>query len=114
MMAGDLAIGSFSEDPPWIVDPDAMPWRRGVDELRDQVRGEIPDLLGHRRLPPVLRTAEVATRFGAVLGRWYLRERRRGPEASRRGISHRLRIAFARLGPTYIKLGQIISGGEGL
>ena len=34
--------------------------------------------------------------------------------ASKRGISRRLRVAFGRLGPTYIKLGQIISGGEGL
>ena len=31
-----------------------------------------------------------------------------------RDLSQRLRIAFAHLGPTYIKLGQIVSGGEGL
>ena len=36
------------------------------------------------------------------------------PEASRADISRRLRIAAERLGPTYIKLGQIISSGEGL
>ena len=32
----------------------------------------------------------------------------------REGLARRLRVAFTRLGPTYIKLGQIISGGEGL
>ena len=49
-----------------------------------------------------------------ALGAWYVTDRRRGTEASRRGLSRRLRHAFAALGPTYIKLGQIISGGEGL
>ena len=35
-------------------------------------------------------------------------------EAGRSDISRRLRLAAERLGPTYIKLGQIISSGEGL
>jgi len=35
-------------------------------------------------------------------------------EISRAGLSHRLRKAFERLGPTYIKLGQILSSGEGV
>ena len=34
--------------------------------------------------------------------------------ASRAGISRRLRTAFEHLGSSYVKLGQIISGGEGL
>ncbi len=33
---------------------------------------------------------------------------------SRAGLSRRLRKAFERLGPTYIKLGQILSAGEGV
>jgi ubiquinone biosynthesis protein len=45
---------------------------------------------------------------------WYLRDRRRGQEASRSGLSRRLRIAFQELGPTWIKLGQILSSGEGI
>src|SRR5262249_59620863 len=40
--------------------------------------------------------------------------RYRTPEASRAAISRRLRRAAEALGPTYIKLGQIISSGEGL
>ena len=35
-------------------------------------------------------------------------------EASRTDISRRLRLAAEHLGPTYIKLGQVISSGEGL
>jgi ubiquinone biosynthesis protein len=45
---------------------------------------------------------------------WYVRERRRGGPTSRAGLAHRLRVAFQELGPTYIKLGQIISSGEGI
>ena len=41
-------------------------------------------------------------------------ERRKGEHVSRAGISRRLRVAATDLGPTYIKLGQIISSGEGL
>ena len=37
-----------------------------------------------------------------------------GVDVSRAGISRRLRIAAERLGPTYIKLGQIISSGQGI
>ena len=39
---------------------------------------------------------------------------RRDPATSTAVLSQRLRLAAERLGPTYIKLGQIISGGEGL
>ena len=57
--------------------------------------------------------------LGWALAGWYALERRRGraqgrPEVSRAGLSRRLRRAFERLGPTYIKLGQILSSGEGL
>ncbi len=45
---------------------------------------------------------------------WRLTERRQGGEVSRAGLSRRLRIAFEQLGATYIKLGQIISSGEGI
>jgi ubiquinone biosynthesis protein len=49
-----------------------------------------------------------------AVGAWALGARRRGGAASRADISRRLRIAAEHLGPTYIKLGQIISSGEGL
>lgn len=40
--------------------------------------------------------------------------RERGTDRSRAGLSRRLRQAFEGLGPTYIKLGQILSSGEGI
>ena len=75
---------------------------------------ELPSLLRRRRLPPVRRIVRVSTTIGWAIGCWYLLERRRGPAASRAGLSRRLRIAFQHLGPTYIKLGQILSSGEGI
>ena len=57
-----------------------------------------------------LRPGHDVGRPGARL--WYVRER--GTPGSRAGISRRLRKSFERLGSTYIKLGQIVSGGEGL
>ena len=110
----DLSIGSFSNDPPWLVDPDAMSWRLGVDQLRIQVHDEIPSLLERRWFPPARRMTSTVRHLGLALGGWALQERRQGGSASKAGLSRRLRIAAERLGPTYIKLGQIISSGEGL
>ncbi|MBO0713951.1 MAG: AarF/ABC1/UbiB kinase family protein [Acidimicrobiales bacterium] len=110
----DLDVGAFSDHPPWEVVPDRLAWRPGTDELRRQTRAQVPGLLRRRRLPPGRRTRRVVTRMGLALGAWYLTERRRSREESRAGVSRRLRIAFEQLGPTYIKLGQILSSGEGI
>jgi ubiquinone biosynthesis protein len=112
--APDVAIGSFTERGPWVVDPDAMQWRRDVDALRDEARAQVPRWLEPGHLPPLGRLARVVGRVGLAVAGWALVDRRRGTEQGRRGIARRLRIAFGHLGPTYIKLGQIISGGEGL
>src|SRR5262245_20078043 len=91
-----------------------MSWRSGVDELRARVQAEIPALVRRRTVPPLGRFAEAATLLGAALIGWRLRERRAGGATSRAGLSRRLRRAFERLGPAYIKLGQIVSSGQGL
>jgi len=56
----------------------------------------------------------VAWVLGRALAGWYVLDRKRDRSRSRSGLAHRLRVAFAALGPTYIKLGQIISSGEGI
>ncbi|MHB1890391.1 MAG: ABC1 kinase family protein, partial [Acidimicrobiales bacterium] len=91
-----------------------MPWRKGIEELRRVARGQVPRLTARRRVPPGTRVLRVAASLGSALARWYLLDRRAGGTASRAGLSKRLRLAFEKLGPTYIKLGQIISSGEGL
>ena len=110
----DLAIGAFTDDAPWEVDPDSMTWRRDVDRLRQRTQAEVPELTRRRKIPPGGRVVRVGSLLVTAIGSWYLLERRKGGTTSRQGLSHRLRNAFERLGPTYIKLGQIISSGEGI
>jgi ubiquinone biosynthesis protein len=116
---GDYEIGAFSETPPWIVVPSDLQWRHGLDELRQATGAEVPQLLRRRRVPPLRRLLLVAIVLGWALGGWYFYDRVRArwhgrPEVSQGGFSRRLRKAFERLGPTYIKLGQILSSGQGI
>jgi ubiquinone biosynthesis protein len=115
----DYDVGAFSETPPWLVVPSELTWRHGIDELRQVTANEVPHLLRKRRLPPVRRLVLVAASLGWALGCWYLFDRWRArwtnrPEISQAGLSLRLRKAFERLGPTYVKLGQILSSGQGI
>ena len=112
--AGDLAVGAFREDGPWLVEPDRLRWRVGLAEVRRHTHAEVPGLIRRRRLPPARRMATVSWHIGLALAGWYLRDRRCGRERARAGLSRRLRRAFQALGPTYIKLGQILSSGEGI
>jgi ubiquinone biosynthesis protein len=116
---GDLSIGAFSNTPPWRIEPEQLAWRCGIEELRRRTSAEVPSLLRRRRLPPGRRVVTVGTVLGASLAGWYAVERQRArrksqPGISRSGLSRRLRKAFERLGPTYIKLGQILSSGQGI
>ncbi len=114
----DLTIGAFTAHGPWTVDPDQMPWRRagpgraGVEQRRVEAAAEARALVSTRLRPNPARVAAVTLRIGFALLAWRLFER--GTERSRAGLSRRLRVAFERLGPTYIKLGQILSSGEGI
>lgn len=115
----DLTFGAFSENPPWLVDPAALTWRKGAEARRQATQAQVPNLLRRRRLPPGSRVVRVGAELIRALAGWYLLDRRAAkrqdrPELSRAGLSKRLRQSFQTLGPTYIKLGQILSSGEGL
>ncbi|MGH8988248.1 MAG: ABC1 kinase family protein [Acidimicrobiales bacterium] len=110
----DLGWGAFSDDPPWAVELTELTWREGLGELRRTTAARTRALARRRVLPPVGAASRVVAVLGPALATWYLTERRRGRARSRTGLSRRLRIAFERLGPTYIKLGQILSAGEGV
>src|SRR5947199_4409306 len=110
----DLALGAFSDDGPWEVDVDRLSWLPGLDHVRRAVRAEVPALVRPRRLPPGGRLAATARHLGVGLAIWAVGKRRRvrsdgDPAESIADLSRRLRIAAERLGPAYIKLGQIIS-----
>jgi ubiquinone biosynthesis protein len=114
----DLAIGAFTPDGPWTVDPEHMSWRlaqgdgQDIDAHRRDAAALARQLVRPQRLPSGARVVAVGLRLGAALLGWGLRDR--GTPNSRAGLSRRLRPAFERLGPTYIKLGQVISSGEGI
>ena len=114
--SADLELGSFSSEGPWVVVLDELTWRRGLDAVRRASQAEVPRLTRPSRLPPGARVVKTGWLLGRAIGGWLLVERRRhrGQPASRAGLSRRLRTAFEQLGPTYIKLGQIISSGEGI
>jgi ubiquinone biosynthesis protein len=112
--AADVAGFAFTDAGPWTIDRTELGWTRGIDVLRATTRRQVPRLTAARRLPPPGRLALVSARLGAAVGGWALVDRRRGGAESRAGLSRRLRRAAEQLGPTYIKLGQIISSGDGL
>ena len=61
----DLAIGSFTDHGPWVVDPEAMTWRRDVDRLRAEARAAYPRWMVTGRLPPLGRLARVVIMYVA-------------------------------------------------
>jgi ubiquinone biosynthesis protein len=113
----DLAWGAFTDNAPWTLHRDGLSWAGHAEILRRQVRNEIPQLTRPGRVPPVGRLLKVAGVLGFAVIPWLARKRFKRyqtVEASRADLSLRLRRAVETLGPTYIKLAQIISSGEGL
>ena len=113
----DLSWGAFSETAPWVLDRDEVTWLRHVPRLRAAARRELPSLTTPSRWPPGSRVGTVLGRLGWAVLPWLVKKKARryaSPEASRAEISSRLRHAAEHLGSTYIKLGQIISSGEGI
>ena len=113
----DLSWGSFTENAPWVLDRDNVRWLSLAPGLRSRASAEVPALTTPRRLPPGLRVITVATQIIGALAPWYVNKKRgkfKDVSSSHADVSLRLRKAVEVLGPTYIKLGQIISSGEGL
>ncbi|HXN61273.1 MAG TPA: AarF/UbiB family protein [Acidimicrobiales bacterium] len=114
MASPDTAVGVFTDTGPWTVDPASLSWRHGLPAVRAALTASIPRLVRPSALPPGARLFTTLRHLGPALGLWYLKERKRGGDASVEGLSHRLRVAAEHLGPTYIKLGQIIASGDGI
>ncbi|MGP0030400.1 MAG: ABC1 kinase family protein [Acidimicrobiales bacterium] len=114
MTSLDTRRAAFSDEGPWVLDLDALPWRAGLASVRTDLTASLPALTRRRRVPPGARVGTTMRHLGGALIAWQLRERRQGGSVKMAGISRRLRTAAEHLGPTYIKLGQIISSGEGI
>jgi ubiquinone biosynthesis protein len=114
MASPDTAFGVFTEEGPWVLNLDELAWKHGLERTRRQVHASIPRLIRHRTFPPGARVGTTLRHLGGAFVLWYLTERRRGGSTRIAGISRRLRVAAENLGPTYIKLGQIVASGDGI
>lgn len=113
----DCSWGAFSDEAPWVLSEDHLAWANDATQIRINVRREVPDLTTPRRIPPLGRLLYVVCVLGSAVLPWLIRKKLKRfatPAESNAAISLRLRKAVETLGPTYIKLGQIISSGEGL
>src|SRR5262245_45108578 len=78
MKESDTARRAFSEHGPWQIDPAALRWRSGIDELRVRAQAEVPERVRRRRVPPLGRFVEAAVLVGGAVAAWGVRERRHG------------------------------------
>ncbi len=107
-------FGAFSDNAPWLINPTTIPWLEGIDALRNTTRQKVPLMTERRLLPPGSRVATITYQIGSASLKWYLAKRNDNRSTSKRRLSHNMRVAFEHLGPTFIKLGQILSAGEGI
>lgn len=112
----DRDWGAFHEEAPWVLDRQRLSWLSESETARARARRQIPELINPAALPPGRRGLVTVGRLGAAVVPWAWRKRRGkvSGDASVAELSRRLRLAAEALGPTFIKLGQIISSGEGL
>ncbi len=111
----DTKWGSFSDSADWDLDIDAVEeFEKENISRRNATNDYAHQLLSKKRFPPILRLLIALQKILGAIFVWYVFDRWRGKEASRSGIAKKLRKRFEKLGSTYIKLGQIISSGEGL
>ena len=110
----DTDWGAFTAEGPWQLEPDSITWRAGVRPSRADIAASLPALTDPGALPPARRIVRTTRLLGTAVLAWRARKNGKDQSASRRDLARRLRIAAEALGPTYIKLGQVISSGQGL
>ena len=111
----DTTWGSFSNRAPWnLNEQECLDFDAKTNEIRAEVHYEASKLLEKKHFVPIGRMIVAVLRIGVAVSSWYIFDKRKGREKSYKSISRKLRKQFVHLGSTYIKLGQIISSGEGL
>ena len=111
----DLAWGSFSPGQPWNLDfKECELFEENAKLIRSQAAIEAEKLLERKTFFPISRVFQAVSRIGSAVFVWWIFDKRKGREKSYNSISKKLRKQFVHLGSTYIKLGQIISSGDGL
>ena len=89
-------------------------WIQGAHSFRQQIVAGVPRLVNAPSLPPAIRLTHTTLRFGWAFLAWKLFDRGLSDQLRTESLYRRLRIAAERLGPTYVKLAQLISAAEGV
>ena len=89
-------------------------WIQDAHAVRNTIVAGVPRLVNEPSFPPVIRLAHTTLRFGWALVSWKIFDRRLDQQSRTESLYRRLRVAAERLGPTYIKLAQLISAAEGV
>ncbi len=89
-------------------------WIKDAHAVRRVIVAGVPRLVNAPSFPPAIRLTHTTLRFGWALLGWKLLDRRLSGEERTKSLYRRLRIAAERLGPTYVKLAQLISAAEGV
>src|SRR4051812_42539728 len=98
MTRQDLALGAFTDDGPWDVEPESMTWRKDVDRLRTRAAAQVPEMIKPRKLPP-RRGATIALKLAAATGPWLVKNRKRLDDpAAQAELASLLRPVFESLG----------------
>lgn len=108
---------AFIPDGAWDLEVHSCWWYLQSEHLRADRRLLHTELLKKKVFPPVLRTAQVAAIVGPPLLWWFLKRktgRFKSSSESRQALALVARRCAERLGPTFIKLAQIIASGEGV
>ena len=107
--ADDAAWGAFPTPGGWDLGADPRSLFVDTEELRALCAAEVREWLKPRLLPPT-RSFIVLLRLALVLGKHKVS--RRADRGDRLAVE--LVLTFGKLGPTFVKLAQIISAGEGI
>jgi len=89
-------------------------WIKDAHAVRRVIVAGVPRLVNAPSFPPAIRLSHTTLRFGWALLAWKFLDRRLPDEQRIASLYRRLRIAAERLGPTYVKLAQLISAAEGV
>jgi len=114
MYSDDNDFGSFSQNGPWTLTKDQPVWGKGLDAERTKLKQEYKQILATSKIKAFSRLLQLILHVGPPILIWFVIDRRKSKTVSRALLARRLCKAFQKLGPTYIKLGQIISSGEGI
>ena len=87
---------------------------RESSKKRFEIQKSIPYLIQRPKFPPIRRLLKTVFTFGKAFITWKIVDARKENEVKKTVLYRRIREAAEQLGPTYVKLAQLISAAEGV